>query len=60
GKIAPAAKACGIGVRTLSRKMRFYGIDKKVYGRDMPKASQSSKEYLLSQKNPSFLPLCDS
>jgi two-component system, NtrC family, response regulator AtoC len=29
GNIAVTARSCGIGVRTLSRKMRQYGLDKK-------------------------------
>jgi DNA-binding NtrC family response regulator len=31
GNIALTAKSCRIGVRTLSRKMRTYGLDKKIY-----------------------------
>jgi DNA-binding NtrC family response regulator len=31
GNIALTAKSCGIGVRTLSRKMRQYGLDKKFF-----------------------------
>ena len=31
GNIAVTARSCGIGVRTLSRKMREYGLDKKSF-----------------------------
>ncbi len=31
GSIAATAKSCGIGVRTLSRKMRLYELDKKSF-----------------------------
>ena len=31
GNIAATAKSCGIGVRTLSRKMRIYELDKKSF-----------------------------
>jgi DNA-binding NtrC family response regulator len=31
GNIAATAKSCGIGVRTLSRKMRLYDLDKKSF-----------------------------
>ena len=31
GNIAATAKSCGIGVRTLSRKMRLYDLDKKTF-----------------------------
>ena len=31
GKIGLAARSCGIGVRTLSRKLRFFGLDKKAF-----------------------------
>jgi transcriptional regulator with PAS, ATPase and Fis domain len=31
GNVGLTAKSCRIGVRTLSRKMRLYGLDKKVF-----------------------------
>lgn len=31
GNVGLTAKSCRIGVRTLSRKMRTYGLDKKIY-----------------------------
>lgn len=54
GSIAATAKSCGIGVRTLSRKMRLYELDKKSFkhnksaplrhseGRGMPPPSNIS------------------
>jgi len=34
GKIAPTANSCGVDVRTIRRKMRLYGLDKKDFSRD--------------------------
>jgi DNA-binding NtrC family response regulator len=31
GNVGRTAKSCRIGVRTLSRKMRQYGLDKKLF-----------------------------
>lgn len=31
GKIGPTAKSCGVDVRTIHRKMRLYGLDKKKF-----------------------------
>jgi Bacterial regulatory protein, Fis family len=31
GNVGRTAKSCHIGVRTLSRKMRQYGLDKKLF-----------------------------
>ena len=31
GKIGLTARSCGVGIRTLSRKLRLYGLDKKTY-----------------------------
>jgi DNA-binding NtrC family response regulator len=42
GSIAATAKSCGIGVRTLSRKMRQYGLDRKSYKQKEPLASRRS------------------
>jgi transcriptional regulator with PAS, ATPase and Fis domain len=36
GNIAATAKSCGIGVRTLSRKMRLYDLDKKSFKSTKP------------------------
>jgi DNA-binding NtrC family response regulator len=33
GRIGPAAKSCGVDVRTLHRKMRLYGLNKKDFSR---------------------------
>jgi DNA-binding NtrC family response regulator len=34
GRIGPTAKSCGVDVRTLHRKMRLYGLDKKDFSRN--------------------------
>ena len=34
GKIGPTAKSCGVDVRTIHRKMRLYGLDKKDFSRN--------------------------
>jgi DNA-binding NtrC family response regulator len=31
GRIGLTAKSCGVGLRTLTRKMRFYGLDTKEF-----------------------------
>src|SRR5581483_5922535 len=36
GNVGLTAKSCRIGVRTLSRKMRLYGLDKKLYKEKAP------------------------
>ena len=36
GSIAQTAKSCGIGIRTLSRKMQEYGLDKKSFKQKEP------------------------
>ena len=33
GRIGPTAKSCGVDVRTIHRKMRLYGLDKKDFSR---------------------------
>jgi DNA-binding NtrC family response regulator len=38
GNIALTARSCGIGIRTLSRKMREYGLDKKSFKQKEPVA----------------------
>jgi transcriptional regulator with PAS, ATPase and Fis domain len=42
GNIAATAKSCGIGVRTLSRKMRVYDLDKKSFKSGKPAALNRS------------------
>ena len=37
GRIDSTAKQCGIDVRSLHRKMRFHGLDKKSYQKQLPK-----------------------
>ena len=34
GRIGPTAKSCGVDVRTIHRKMRLYGLDKKDFSRN--------------------------
>jgi two-component system NtrC family response regulator len=36
GKVGLAAKSCGVGVRTIRRKMRLYGIDKRDFATNPP------------------------
>jgi DNA-binding NtrC family response regulator len=43
GNIALTAKSCGIGIRTLSRKMREYGLDKKSFKQTEPVTETRSK-----------------
>ena len=38
GNIALTARSCGIGIRTLSRKMREYGLDKNSFKQKEPVA----------------------
>jgi transcriptional regulator with PAS, ATPase and Fis domain len=40
GNVGLTAKSCGIGVRTLSRKMRLYGLDRRLF---KPKAAKQSR-----------------
>jgi len=55
GKISQAARSCGVDVKTLYRKMRLHGLDKKVF---QPRASKdllSVGKNSLDEKTPSFL-----
>jgi DNA-binding NtrC family response regulator len=51
GNIGMTAKNCGIGVRTLSRKMREYGLDKKSF-----KPKEPVAETLPSGQIPTSVP----
>jgi len=55
GNIGLTAKSCRIGVRTLSRKMRIYGLDKKIFKEKAvtgkPAAPNSGQAALLSPKH---------
>jgi DNA-binding NtrC family response regulator len=51
GNIGMTAKNCGIGVRTLSRKMREYGLDKKSF-----KQKEQIAETLPSTPTPTSVP----
>jgi DNA-binding NtrC family response regulator len=35
GRIGPTAKSCGVDVRTIHRKMRLYGLDKRDFSRNL-------------------------
>jgi two-component system response regulator AtoC len=47
GNIALTARNCGIGIRTLSRKMREYGLDKKSFKQKEPAAERTPKRQTL-------------
>ena len=47
GNIALTARSCGIGIRTLSRKMREYGLDKKSFKQKEPVAKTTPKRQTL-------------
>ncbi|HEY7322952.1 MAG TPA: helix-turn-helix domain-containing protein, partial [Candidatus Binatia bacterium] len=47
GNIALTAKSCGIGIRTLSRKMREYGLDKKSFKQKEPLTETPTKRQTL-------------
>jgi NAD dependent epimerase/dehydratase family/Bacterial regulatory protein, Fis family len=47
GNIPLTARSCGIGIRTLSRKMREYGLDKKSFKQKEPAAERTSKRQAL-------------
>ena len=37
GRIDLTARSCGVDVRTIHRKMKLYGLDKKVFHKDIPR-----------------------
>jgi DNA-binding NtrC family response regulator len=37
GRIDLTARSCGVDVRTIHRKMKLYGLDKKVFQKDIPR-----------------------
>jgi DNA-binding NtrC family response regulator len=39
GNVGMTAKSCGIGVRTLSRKMRLYGLDRRIFKNKSPRSN---------------------
>jgi DNA-binding NtrC family response regulator len=51
GRIGPTAKSCGVDVRTLYRKMRLYGLDKKDFSTNA--VSSYSKLTTISPSNKS-------
>jgi DNA-binding NtrC family response regulator len=55
GKVAATAKSCGLGVRTLSRKMRLYGLQKRDFQQKATESFASYQDGLSTPKNPSTL-----
>lgn len=51
GRVAVTAKSCGLGVRTLSRKMRLYGLHKRDFQRKAPEIFPSGRDNLLHEPN---------
>lgn len=37
GRIDLTARSCGVDVRTIHRKMKLYGLDKKLFHKDIPR-----------------------
>lgn len=57
GKIAVTAKNCGLGIRTLTRKMRLYGLQKNDFKRKVdPLVQPASEDRFSSPINPSRYP----
>ncbi|MFQ5850742.1 MAG: sigma-54-dependent transcriptional regulator [Candidatus Binatia bacterium] len=57
GKIGLTAKGCGVDIKTLYRKMRLYGLDKKIFRQGGSKPSlMGSKNSLDKKKRPSIRP----
>ena len=52
GNIALTARSCGIGIRTLSRKMREYGLDKKSFKQKEPVTETPRKRQALISTPP--------
>jgi two-component system, NtrC family, response regulator HydG len=50
GRIGPTAKSCGVDVRTIHRKMRLHGLDKKDFSRNA--VNSFSKPRTISPPNP--------
>jgi DNA-binding NtrC family response regulator len=50
GKIGATAKSCGVDVRTIHRKMRLYGLDKKDFSKNA--RSHDSKRESISRTVP--------
>jgi hypothetical protein len=53
GKVAVTARHCGLGIRTLSRKMRIYGLDKIEFQKKrspgfLPVAEEKTKNHRAS------------
>jgi len=50
GKIGLTAKSCGLGIRTLTRKMRLYGLEKKDFARKPDQDIQPGNEVTLNYR----------
>jgi hypothetical protein len=46
------AKSCGIGVRTLSRKMRLYGLDRRIFKKKPITHRNPNKQKIPSLSSP--------
>jgi len=46
GRIGPTAKSCGVDVRTIHRKMRLYGLDKKDFSRNREDKTCGAEEHI--------------
>jgi DNA-binding NtrC family response regulator len=58
GRISLTAKSSGLGVRTLRRKMRLYGLDKRYFRPNGPDAAPAPKS-LFTKKNRSAVRFCN-
>ena len=50
GKIAVTARNCGLGIRTLTRKMRLYGLQKKDFKQQVYQATQPGNQGTLDNQ----------
>lgn len=55
GRIELTAKSCSMGVRTLSRKMRSYGLDKRQFERKTSEIVSLGNKSSFAERNESFL-----
>jgi transcriptional regulator with PAS, ATPase and Fis domain len=56
GKIGLTARSCGVDVKTLYRKMRLHGLDKKSFQQEASKNLLGDSKDLSDGKNPSIRP----
>jgi transcriptional regulator with PAS, ATPase and Fis domain len=52
GNVALTAKSCRIGVRTLTRKMRFHGLDKKIFKEQTTRGGEPNQDMRSSGDSP--------